>query len=363
MKTQLIITALLLVSFASQSQITNIKKESNSNEPCYAKAQKRAGSRFAEWECGLIAGVVDCNEKLELDEGSNTVISASGKKPFSGTCETCHQNGILERRVTFVNGKPNGIDTTRYKTGCIMVIRDHVQGVENGHWTYFHDSIEKPAWEMNYNVGQKNGPQIYFNKKGDTTKFETYNNGVLNGTKVTYGSNGKRTKQVSYVNGLFEGPFILYNKEGAITEELNYKAGKKNGVFTYYYDDGVLLRTENWTNDVKNGEFKTFYYEGNLQKSEIYKKGLREGYWEEFFPDQKNKRLALYKKDILIEEHVFDNLGREIKTFGGEAKKAEEDDAAPGAKPAKKGNKKKKEEPKKEEPVTPAPTESEPEGN
>src|SRR3989338_4171726 len=94
-----------------------------------------------EWDCGKLAGVVDCNEKLELDEASNTVITVSAKKPFSGQCETCHMNGILERRVTFVGGKQNGTDTTYYASGCPMVIRTHVKGVENGHWAYFYDSL------------------------------------------------------------------------------------------------------------------------------------------------------------------------------------------------------------------------------
>jgi antitoxin component YwqK of YwqJK toxin-antitoxin module len=337
-----VIIVLLTFTAFGQPPIPVVKKDS-----CYKAAEARKKQRFPEWECGKVAGIVDCNEKLELDEGSNTVITASGKMPFTGTCETCHQNGLLERRVTFVNGKQNGIDTTKYASGCPMVIRSHVQGVENGRWTYFYDSLGTVAWEENYSMGQKHGPQVYYSKKqkassGDTTKFEMYTNGVLNGPKITYDSKGKRMKQVSYVNGLLEGPFLVYNKEGKIIEELMYKQGKRNGVFKYYYDDGTLLRTENWTMDVRNGEFKTLYYEGHIQTLENYKKGIKEGWFEEYFPDQKPKRRALYKKDVLIEEHVFDENGREIKTFGGEVNSGAEDDEVPTG-----GKKKKEKKPKK----------------
>jgi hypothetical protein len=100
--------------------------------------------------------------------------------------------------------------------------------------------------------------------------------------------------------------------------------------------------------DVKNGEFKTFYYEGFVQVSENYKKGLKEGWFEEFFPDQKRKSRALYKKDVLIEEHVWDESGREIKTFGGKVSSGVEDDAVPTA-----GKKKKEKKPKAKKPKKP----------
>lgn len=313
--------------------------------PCYQKGADRSKQRYTEWECGKIAGVVDCNQKLEMSQDGKRVVTSSQKMPFSGICETCHMNGILERRVTFVDGFANGVDTTYYKSGCIMVIRSHVQGVENGHWTYFNDSTQIPAWEKNYSMGQFEGPQVTFNAKGDTIKVENYVQGVLNGPKITYDSKGAKSKQVNYVKGLLDGPFIAYNRQGKVIEELSFKQGKKNGVFHYYYDDGVLLRTENWVMDVRNGEFKTLYYDQKLQSVEIYKKGLKEGWFEERFPDEKLKSRALYKKDVLVEEHVFDEQGREIRTFGGTAASGKEDDAMPTTK---KKKEKKKKEPKAE---------------
>ena len=424
--------ALAAISYA-QPKFGVEKKDS-----CYKKATERSKQRFAEWECGKIAGVVDCNEKLELDPGSNTVITAAGKKPFSGTCETCHMNGLLERRVKFVNGKTDGVDSTNYASGCLMVVRSHIQGVENGKWMYFNDSTGIMAWEKNYSMGQFHGPQVTYTRKGDTLKFENYNMGVLQGKKVTYDAKGIRIKQVSYKNGELDGPFLVYNKDGKIIEEINYKEGKKHGVFKYYYDDGTLLRTENWDMDCRNGEFKTLFYDGKVQSIEIYKKSagnvtnyyttetyeckdeatakevkklldggkkkaqvleaigskstvnvfedkrilpdqksyfkgakleggvnkpykldgkyyvvlvlkidaiakneIREGWFEDRFPDGKIKRRALYSKDVLIEEHVFDEQGREIKTFGGNANSGKEDDAMPTetGKKSKKGKK------------------------
>lgn len=412
--------------------------------PCYQKAADRAKQRYTEWECGKIAGIVDCNQKLEMGQDGKRVVTSSQKMPFSGICETCHMNGILERRVTFVDGYANGVDTTYYKSGCIMVIRNHIQGVESGRWTYFNDSTQIPAWEKTYQMGQLEGPQLTYNTKGDTLKLEHYTEGVLNGAKITYDSKGVRNKKANYVKGVLEGPFLLYNRKGQIIEELNYKAGKKHGIQYYYYDDGTLLRTENWDMDARNGEFKTVFYDQSLQSIENYKKvtpkpmqyvsadlyacptkeiaeslgqmlyekktkaqaldslnknstitvssirgegvddnpilkgnnlakgvnrpiksgklyyivvvnelvtltktEVREGAFEERFYDGKIKSRAIYKKDVLIEEHVFDEQGREIRTFGGTAQSAKEDDAMPTT--SKEKEKKKKEpKPKKE---------------
>lgn len=319
-------------------------------EPCYKRSESKSKTRYTEWECGKIAGIVNCNEKLEMSPNGKQVVTSSAKMPFTGTCETCHNNGILERRVQFVNGYANGIDTTFYASGCIKVIRSHLQGVENGTWTYFNDSTQIPAWERHYVMGEMQGVQLNFNSKGDTVKSENYVAGVLNGVKKTFNSKGKLMTKSTYVKGVLEGPFLTYNSDGKIIEELTFKQGKKNGVLSYYYDDGTLLRTENWNMGVRNGEFKTLYYDQSIQSIEVYKNGQKDGRFEDRFYDKKLKRWAIYKKDVLIEEHVFDEQGKEIKTFGGAPSSGKEDDAMPTSKKEKKKEPKAKKEkkPKKE---------------
>ncbi|MFN6076612.1 MAG: hypothetical protein ACK46Y_13690 [Fluviicola sp.] len=79
----------------------------------------------------------------------------------------------------------------------------------------------------------------------------------------------------------------------------------------------------------------------------IAKNEIREGWFEERFPDQAVKRKALYKKDVLIEEHVYDEEGREISSFGGTTNSGTEDDAMPNSKKDKKKKKKEKKRKKK----------------
>lgn len=367
----LILTLLISGLSWSQGGLSDIKKEKDS---CYflfrtvvrdgkeeqIRLETKEDMRYLEWECGKTLGIADCNSDLTYDEGTNTVYKmntdrsnyAGSNKPFTGKCESCHMNGRIERRVNFTEGKEDGIDTSYYESGCPQVVRSLVQGIDHGTWYYYYDSTGLIAWEMNYYMGEKHGKHIFFklNRENperirlDTTKWENYDNGQLDGWKRTYHKNGVLKREVKYDHGVYDGPFRLYNNERVVIEEINYKAGEKDEECTYNYDDGTLLRTENWDEGIKHGEFKSYYYQGHIQTSEVYKKGKKEGWHETFYPDQSPKNRSLFKKDVLIEEHRFDEHGRETYSFGTPTDTGSEDDEMP-----EQGKKKKKKKEKKED--------------
>lgn len=339
--------------------------------PCFLKSAERAGQKYVDWECDDFDQIVDCNEDLEGEPGSNLVFTRSGGSPFTGECETCHMNGLREHYMRFVNGRVSGTDTSYYDTGCPQVVRTHVEGVENGRWTYYQDSSGLVAWEINYFNGEKHGQSIFFRQRlvgtdrvkitvdeveqtitygvyeNDTVKVENYVGGVLEGKKKEYYfTHSKLKKEVNYKQGVLHGPFIEYNREGVVLQELNYDMGRKDGDWKYYYDNGSLLKTESWNKDIKEGTFKTFYIQGTIQSIENYRKGLEHGEFIERFPDDKIKREAFYKKGVLVEEHVYDKWGNEISTFGVASNKNDEDDALPEEGGKKKKAKKSKKEKK-----------------
>ncbi len=342
----LILAVLTLTFFGANAQLDVPKRQ---ERKCYEKYDAegklipKSKQRYAEWECGKLAGVVDCNEKLTYDQDADIVYAGNYGKPFTGRCETCHMNGKLERRITFVNGKQNGIDTSYYRSGCVQSVQSTILGEQNGQWLLYYDSTYNLMWEMNYQAGEKHGKHIFFTKEKDTTKWENYNNGLLHGTKRVYYPGSKIKREVNYTNGVMDGYFKEYNPEGILTLEILYKDGKKNEEAKYYYDDGTLLKTENWMMDVKHGEFKTFYYQGDVQTQENYKKGVKVGWFIEYYPDGKAKQKILYdKKGVRIEEHKYDEQGRETYAFGAPDQGGAEDDAIPTVGKKKKKRRRKK---------------------
>lgn len=358
------IFALLTFAFAftTSAQIGVKEKDScyfryktvmEDGKPTQVRIKTKAELRYLEWECGQRRGWFDCNSDLTYREETNTVYRknndlsnvAGTDKPFTGNCESCHQNGRVQRRVKFVDGKEEGIDTTYYESGCPQIVRELVQGVEQGTWYYMYDSTQLLAWEMNYYLGEKHGKHIFFKLRDDdrsrldTTKWENYDMGLLDGLKRTYHDNGVLKGEISYDHGVYDGAFRIYNNERVVIQELNYKEGEKDEECVYYYDDGTLLRTENWDEGVKNGDFKTFFYDQSIQSIESYKKGRKQGWFEEFYPDGTAKNRSLFDKDELIEEHRYDDHGRETYSFGTPDSSSAEDDEMPEKGKKKKRNK------------------------
>jgi hypothetical protein len=87
----------------------------------------------------------------------------------------------------------------------------------------------------------------------------------------------------------------------------------------------------------------------------VSKTEVREGWFEERFPDGKLKRRALYRGDILIEETVYDQLGKIVSQYGVTQNTGKEDDEMPAGKTEKKKKEKKTKEkkPKKSKEETP----------
>lgn len=355
------IVALLSFAFVlnASSQIGDVKQKDSCyfrfktvKDPSTGKEKKvrittKAELRYLEWECGAKPGWYDCNSDLTYNEENNTVYRinndrsnfAGTNKPFTGNCESCHQNGRVQRRVKFVDGKEDGIDTTYYESGCPQIVRELVQGVDHGTWYYMYDSTELLAWEMNYYLGEKHGKHIFFKQREgdrnrlDTTKWENYDMGFLHGTKRTYHDNGALKMEVNYDHGWYEGTFRLFNNERVVIQEIDYTKGIKHGEAKHYYDDGVLLRTEMWDKGRRNGEFKTFYYNQTPQQIESYSKGRKHGWSEEYHPSGDLKNRKNYWEDVLVEEYRYDEHGREIYSFPKyDSGEEYEDDAMPGDK-------------------------------
>lgn len=325
--------------------------------PCFKKSVDRIGDDYAVWECDNRDAIIDCNEGLESDPGSNFVFRRETGNPYTGSCESCFTNGLRQRLVYFKNGKVDGVDSTFYESGCPQVVRKHIDGLEDGSWTFFNDTSGLVAWNINYFNGERQGQSIYYKQRkvgedrytlllkgverfvpysvyeNDTSKIENYSKGLLHGVKKEYWPNSKIRLEAHYKAGLFDGAFIEYDYEGNVMQERFYVAGKKEGDWKYYYNDGSLLKTETWKGDLQEGVFKTFYIQGHIQSLETYRKGKKDGKFMERFPDDKLKSEAYYKKDELIEKHVFDEYGNEIETFGADkAKNKAEDDAVPTTK-------------------------------
>lgn len=345
MKKSLFLSLLSFIFIVSAFSQFDISKR----EPCWYKGARRDSLRYVEFECGKLLGVIDCNNKLMYDEGQNIFYAKGTGAPYTGDCETCHNNGLREHLIHFVNGKEDGVDTTYYRSGCVMVVRSLSLGAKNGRWTYYYDSTARPAWIRNYMNNELNGEQIYFNKQGDTTKWEFYANGVLNGVRREYYTGSILKKEINYKNGIFDGDYVTYFKSGKPKLKLHYDEGEKDGKLEYFYDkDAALMRVGYYSKGIKDGEFTTFYVDGNIMSKGFYDKGKKQGVFIEKYSSGRLKSKTTYEDDEVIAYEKYDAFGRLTEKFPKETAAGMEDDALPGKEKEEKTKNSKKEEQKKE---------------
>ena len=66
--------------------------------------------------------VADCNKDLELEQANNLIYHKKTRKPFTGSCVSYYDNQEMERMVSFVMGREDGISYSYYDNGQVMVM-------------------------------------------------------------------------------------------------------------------------------------------------------------------------------------------------------------------------------------------------
>lgn len=176
-----------------------------------------------------------------------------------------------------------------------------VNGVKEGKWVEYFDSVDKPAKDSNapfyklivykagkpvgivrdyfndgtlyaetpYVEGKANGMQTDYDKAGNVFAKAPYTNGLINGVVEEYWENGKLMSEYPYVDGKKNGECITYDRHGGILEEITYKNGKENGSYKIFRPDGKLLEEAQF----KDGKIKSrkgFDLNGDVEGEWIY---------------------------------------------------------------------------------------------
>jgi antitoxin component YwqK of YwqJK toxin-antitoxin module len=126
-----------------------------------------------------------------------------------------------------VDGKPDGIWRSYYKSG----------NIENA---------------VSYKDGQPDGvAYFYYDVAANTLRAEVnYEEGKIVGTYKEYYDNGARKAQILYDEGEKNGDAEFYYRTGDIKIEGKFKDDQKHGKWVYYDQNGKKIAVEKW----KKGE-------------------------------------------------------------------------------------------------------------
>jgi antitoxin component YwqK of YwqJK toxin-antitoxin module len=316
-----------------------------SQKKCYEDSIDAEG--YIVSDCGRKKGVVNFDEKLMIEPGTNVILWDHNKQPFNGECESCFGHNEKTRfRFKVENGNINGNYVSNYESGCIQERGVKVMGKFDGLIEIFYDSTNAVKEIANYVLGKLDGPQLFLRPNGDTISFENYKviskkdqiESILHGVQKLYYSNSKLESEVNYNLGQLDGAYKKYNKEGILINDRIFKNGKENGRCISYYDDGKKMLEENWKEGVKNGAFILYLPNDSIQFKESYKKGIPDGIFEEYYENRQIKSKIEYLKGKITKEEYWNQYGQVITDE--KKKEREEQEKAKGTNTDKKSSKK-----------------------
>lgn len=305
--------------------------------------------------CGVKRDIVDCSEKLQFKKDGEFAYNKTTGKPFTGTCESCHFNGKVDTRITYLEGWIHDTIVSYYKSGNMRFMYIYNYGVKTGEWKTYYDSVVKSdlggkarqllSMVATYENGEYNGQVITYEIDGSVIKEENYVMGLKHGLSITYFpledgqaiDQQKPKKESNYEYGVLSGPFKIYTQPDSLLIEQNYLAVKqkkmykslKDGKFTAYYPNGQEKQIEHYSKDVKDGQFIWYFSDGDVEKEEFYKKGKPDGTWiiyfskDKFDKTPKLKMEIVYKNGKLISKVEWDRFG-EVVYDSATAEQAEE---------------------------------------
>ncbi len=205
---------------------------------------------------------------------------------------------IIREKMTFKEGKRNGIFIENYPNGTLQQIGKYTNDLLDSTLTAFYPN-------------------------GNIKYIFTYINGVKTGQVKSYFSNGNLEQSVYLIDGAPSGLMETYYEAGNIRMKGEYKNGYKNGLFLRYHLTGQVAEECYYKNNVKDSI--ALYWDnsfGNLMKQEHYKMGVKEGVWLTFNEFGDTITQYQYKNDTLNGPYkIYYSGGAKTQSSENEKKK------------------------------------------
>tara|TARA_B100001057_G_scaffold172715_1_gene173446 strand:- start:196 stop:1155 length:960 start_codon:yes stop_codon:yes gene_type:complete len=181
---------------------------------------------------------------------------------FNGPYISYFDNGMVEYKTVYNNGKFDGEQVDYYRNGNLKEIKrlkyfpdlDNSLTIGDLKKYYENGNIEL---EVTYNMTKdlkSTSPIGYFktfhrNGNLESSVFYDYETRKRDGKEEEYYDNGQLKKVFNWIQGEVTGNFTEYYKNGSIKEKGFYKNNRKDGRSIYYFENGYV-----WIRDYQNGD-------------------------------------------------------------------------------------------------------------
>ncbi len=125
-----------------------------------------------------------------------------------------HDNGQIDRKVTFDNGLPDG-DVDVYRAdGTLSAKRAFDKGKRSGEWIVYDDTGKQMLSEEHYRDGQRDGVWKSWFPSGQLQREITFKAGKPDGVAKEWNEDGSQRGEISYTDGLPDGTTTIWLTDG-----------------------------------------------------------------------------------------------------------------------------------------------------
>lgn len=158
-------------------------------------------------------------------------------------------------------GEGEFIDDERQKAWKFFVIEDKT----------FRKILNK---EVSFVDGKMEGICKHYFPSGKLASVANYISNEVEGEAQWYFESGQISGITFHKTSSRDGLCKYYYPNGILHYEMNFVQDNLEGNWTSYYDNGMLQETESYTNDTISGSYKYYYSNGQLWIEKEYQNGL-----------------------------------------------------------------------------------------
>ena len=130
--------------------------------------------------------LVSCSNEVPSDklvERGDITYEVNSTTPFTGSVVEYHDNGQLEMRGNYKDGKDDGLWESYYESGQLEMRGNYKDGEPDGLREFHYDNGQLESRgnvkDGGFGFGQEDGLWEYFDEEGNLTETQEWKDGVL----------------------------------------------------------------------------------------------------------------------------------------------------------------------------------------
>ena len=159
-------------------------------------------------------------------------------------------------------------------------------GVLHGTKTEYFLGGNQVRAQLNFDMGKRNGPFVYYHENGNIQLTGKYIQDELDSTVTCLYENGLPKYIHQYVKGIRNGWSMTYYKNGQLEQKVFLTNDVPNGLMQNYYPAGNIRSEIVYSNGVRDGKCYKYHLTGIMAEETYYKNGALDSvsrYWDNVF--------------------------------------------------------------------------------